>query len=398
MSHKDRAAEGVAGGAGVVHRDFRYRGARSRGIRSRGPAARRAGRAQGRHALSWCALWLPLLLLVAPALARTDAVDATEPEPPTAEAPKAGFIAGLRDWEQRRLEPIGEWVGKLKLGSFSLDGLTLQLSGGLSLGSIGLGHAQASIDTILSTPKGHVESHLTTSTFLSCPLAEVAIFPRAPQRRTPAPAAASGADQAEPAQAEPAAPAPWERLLATNRTASEAERPAAEPNAPAAPSRGLVGRGYDKFKRFGFAGVSLGYFIAATEHPQHGAPFVGLVVHQAFAIFIGRGEARGLFGLYIVPLPFLPMSPNLGFIVSHPRLFASERWERLTTKLTTAHATYKGRAEDWLKHGVDRLRTFPAAVGRTSARAWQATLRARDGLRAQGYGSRPSAAASPGRL
>lgn len=70
------------------------------------------------------------------------------------------------------------------------------------------------------------------------------------------------------------------------------------------------------------------------------------------------------------------MSPNIGFIVSHPRLFASERWERLTTKLTSAHGAYKGRFEDWLKQGANRLRAFPAAAGRASARAWNATRRA----------------------
>jgi len=356
------------------------------------------GGAHGRGA-QWglvvaCAAGLLPPLALSPAHAKPAS---TEPQATRASGAEAGLLARLRGWEQRHLEPIGEWLGKAKLGSFSLDGLTLQLSGGLSLGSVGLGHAQASVDAILSTPKGHVESHLTASSFLSCLAAELAVFPRAPQRRVPAPPPPTG-DRAEFALAGAAAAIVPDPLSAGPGEAP-AEAGAGEQGSAEAPQRGWLGRGYDKLKRFGFAGVSLGYFIAATEHPQHGAPFAGLVVHQALAIFIGRGKDRGLFGLYIVPFPFLPMSPTFGFIVSHPRLFASERWERWTTKLTETHARYKGRFEDWLKQGPDRLRTFPAAAARTSTRVWNATRRACEGMcaamRTRGQGG-PAPAGAPG--
>lgn len=337
-----------------------------------------------------------LLALGAPP-ARGDSPSGDPRDSSATQAADTGLLARLRGWEQRHLEPIGERLGQLKLGRFSVDGLTLQLSGGLSLGAVGLGHAQASIDAILSTPKGHVKSHLTASSFLSCLAAELAVFPRPPEPRS----APSAPPPAEPAASAPTAAEPALRLdpLATGPgDAGPSVCPTGQGSADA-PPRGWLGRGYDKFKRFGFAGVSLGYFIAATEHPQHGAPFAGLVVHQALAIFIGRGKDRGLFGLYIVPFPFLPMSPNIGFIVSHPRLFASERWERLTTKLTSAHGAYKGRFEDWLKQGADRLRALPAAVGRASARAWRAARAACAGMcagmRVRGHAG-PAPAGAPG--
>ncbi|MBK6848603.1 MAG: hypothetical protein IPG96_14100 [Proteobacteria bacterium] len=213
----------------------------------------------------------------------------------------SGLFDRLRAWEQRHLEPIGEQLGKLKLGRFSLDGLTLQLSGGLSLGSVGLGHAQAQHRCHPVDTEG---PRRVACDGIFLPFDPIrrggGLPPAAPAAIGPARSSAGrpGGVRADGGPAPPLSSRPLRGPGDAGPGAGPTEQDSAD-----APPRGWLGRGYDKFKRFGFAGVSLGYFIAATEHPQHGAPFAGLVVHQAFALFIGRGKDRGLFGLTLCPSP-----------------------------------------------------------------------------------------------